>query len=225
MIDPSVTASASATFAAVLHRADYFALARRRWWLAVLCAPALISFSVGVAVFDQRLTLLAVIGLFATYALISVARRSRKAARRVEVSLAGGELSMGKTVHGRPAAILVRRDYVRVLFKDAWIHRMWLDARRDPGAFVDLPLSRERQRALAEVAASAGIPVADESVLGRMVKLLFAGALGFAGVVLIKLALGMSAVTLAAWIASVGAPELILVACLVAAAFVATRRA
>jgi hypothetical protein len=179
------------------------ALARRRAALALATLPLLIAIGSTAVVLAPSLALIAVLCAFFAWACASIAVRQRRAAAAASVLVL--EVDHGRLhVMTQPAPprrivrAIDRPGYLRLLTTQQRVAAFWFDARRDPTAFVDVPLPRDARARLLGALHAAGVPVRREGSAARVLALIGALALGLAGLTVARVGLGLSMVAIAA---------------------------
>jgi hypothetical protein len=182
----------------VVSRQDWQRHGRNWMRVAISGGAPLLLLAVAIVAVDMRLTLVAVLAAFFGMALFSAARRVRASAdRRTAVEVSGDRVCVDGSPPKTAVGAVRRKGYVRILFASGWVYRIWIDNRRDPSAFIDLPLPPPDDERCCGALRDAGVPVARQSVLTRVAGVLAALAVTFGAFLAIKVTLALSAVVLA----------------------------
>ena len=172
------------------------ALARRRAFAALMGIPVLSILGITIVAVDTSLALGSVVCAFFVFASISIFRRQRQEARNpaaLRLQLEDATLRVG---NGAPRTIvraIERPEYVRLLCTSLWVARFWFDARRDPTAFIDVPVAPEDRLPLREALREAEVPITRESSLGRITGLAGIAVMLLCGLTLWRVSLGLAA--------------------------------
>jgi hypothetical protein len=141
----------------------------RAAWLVLVVAIVL---AIAAPFVSPRLAIVTVLGAFFAFASASIIRRQRAIAadaRDIELVLDGDELALGNDDPRGVVRAIVRPDYVRLMSTQSWVARLWLDDRRDPGAFVDVPMPDADRADLIAALERAAVPVHRQ---GRVMRVL-----------------------------------------------------
>ena len=171
-------------------------LAARRIAFALGGLPLLVIGGVTAVVFSPSLAIVAVLCAFFSYACLTIAQRQRRAAAAAtdwEFALEGDQLTLPAEKPRRVLSAIDRADYVRLMSTHARAAAFWFDNRRDPSAFVDLPLPRADRAALHLSLKAGHVPIRHESSGFRALALVGMLVLSLSGLVIARVALRLSA--------------------------------
>ncbi len=180
---------------------DFVRLAQRRARLAACSLPALVVVGCGTLALSLSLALVAVLCVFFGYAAVTIARRERmkaSAATEIEVIFRGDEIRLPGCPPRRIFRAVNRPDYLRLIFTRERVAALWLDDRRDPTAFFDLPTSSESRVALCKSLLAAGVEITREGSAERVIVLVGSLALALFTSVVARVAFKMSVVAIIA---------------------------
>ncbi len=198
---PSPSPGGLASMQVTVPARDVRALARRRVGLSLAAIPLLLIVGVSAVMVSGSLALIAVLCAFFAYAAASVAARQRhvaRAAAELALTLDGDRILLEGQAPRRLTRAIDRPEYLRLLGTHQRVASYWLDARRDPTAFVDVPGPRAERERLHEALVAAGVPLRREGSATRVVALGAAIALALGGLTIARVALGLAATTVLA---------------------------